>query len=112
MERESLELFEKVIRPTLLDQCIRCHGPEKQKGGLRLDSQDGWKTGGDSGEAVLPGGLDSLLLEVIRYEGGMDMPPKGKLPDSTISAFEEWVKLGAFDPRRTSVGNSALLASN
>ncbi|MEC7680030.1 MAG: c-type cytochrome domain-containing protein, partial [Planctomycetota bacterium] len=52
MERESLELFEKVIRPTLLDQCIRCHGPEKQKGGLRLDSQDGWKTGGDSGEAV------------------------------------------------------------
>ena len=107
MERESLELFEKVIRPTLLDQCIRCHGPEKQKGGLRLDSQDGWKTGGDSGEAVLPGDLDSLLLEVIRYEGGMDMPPKGKLPDSTISAFEEWVKLGAFDPRRTSVSNSA-----
>ena len=37
----------------------------------------------------------------------MDMPPKGKLPDSTISAFEEWVKLGAFDPRRTSVSNSA-----
>ena len=37
--------FEQRIRPLLIANCIDCHGPNKQKGGLRLDSRSGWQTG-------------------------------------------------------------------
>ncbi|MCP4891493.1 MAG: hypothetical protein GY904_33490, partial [Planctomycetaceae bacterium] len=53
--RRSLEIFEKHVRPALVDHCIHCHGPDKQQGGLRLDTADGWAEGGDSGAAITPG---------------------------------------------------------
>src|SRR5882672_4886052 len=48
----ALEHFEKNVRPLLHASCVPCHGPEKQKGGLRLDSKAALLKGGDSG-AVL-----------------------------------------------------------
>ena len=97
---EGVELFEKSIRPALIEHCQRCHGKEKQQANLRLDSRQGWLTGGDNGTAIEPGDVGSLLLTAIRYEDpDLEMPPKGKLPDSTIKAFERWVELGAADPR-------------
>ncbi len=98
----AIELFEKHVRPTLVEHCVRCHGAKKQQGGLRLDSPTGLTKGGDSGAAVVPGDPnDSLLIEAIRYnDPGLEMPPKGKLPQKTIQAFEEWVKRGASDPRQ------------
>jgi cytochrome c553 len=99
----ALDLFEKSIRPTLIAKCLRCHGTEKQEGGLQLDSRRGWMTGGDTGPAILPGRPSaSLLLKAIRYEGDLEMPPDGKLPERTIAAFEKWVDQGAPDPREAS----------
>jgi len=96
---EGLEFFEKKIRPLLVKNCYTCHGPEKQKGGLRLDSRAGWIYGGDSGPAIVPGKPEeSLLIEAVHY-AGFEMPPTGKLPAEQIAAFEQWVKLGAPDPR-------------
>ena len=40
------EFFEKHVRPVLVDKCIKCHGPEKQKSGLRLDGRGGGDEGG------------------------------------------------------------------
>ncbi|MHC5540251.1 c-type cytochrome domain-containing protein, partial [Singulisphaera rosea] len=45
----QVEFFEKQIRPVLVERCQSCHGPEKQKGGLRLDSRAALLAGGDSG---------------------------------------------------------------
>jgi cytochrome c553 len=96
----TLELFEKHVRPTLIEQCVRCHGPDKQQGGLRLDSREGWANGGDSGPAIIAGQADSLLLQAIGYDdSNLEMPPRGKLPEQTIRAFETWVASGAADPR-------------
>ena len=98
--KTGAEIFEKVIRPTLIEHCEKCHGDKKQQGGLRLDSREGWMTGGDSGSAITQGDDQSLLLKVIRYEPGeMEMPPRGKLPKATIDAFHQWIQLGAPDPR-------------
>ena len=94
------EFFEKRIRPVLTEHCIRCHGPDKVQGGLRLDTREGWQTGGDSGPAIVPGDDESLILKAIAYEDAdLEMPPRGKLPGKTILAFKEWVVSGAFDPR-------------
>ena len=100
-DRVGKDLFEKSIRPALVQHCYECHSADKKvKGGLLLDSRDGWKTGGDSGPAIEPGKLDdSLLIEAIRYTGDLKMPPRGKLPERVIRDFERWVELGAPDPR-------------
>ena len=62
----ATELFEKHVRPTLVDHCIRCHGAEKQQAGLRLDTREGWLQGGDTGPAIVAGNADSLLAEANR----------------------------------------------
>ena len=97
----SLELFEKHVRPTLVEACIRCHGPDKQKGGLRLDSASWVRKGGDSGEVIdVDDPAESILLQAIAYDDpALEMPPKGKLADETIAAFQQWVAAGAVDPR-------------
>ena len=101
--REELDFFEKRIRPVLVEHCYACHsGTSKIKGGLRLDSRDGWKKGGDSGTAILPGKPDeSLLVEAIRSDGDLKMPPQGRLPQNVIDDIERWVKMGAPDPQQT-----------
>ena len=99
---EGIEFFEKKIRPLLAEHCYECHAVGKKlKGGLALDSRDGWMKGGDSGMALVPGDLDaSLLIKAVRYKDKeFRMPPKRKLSDSQIADFEQWVKLGAPDPR-------------
>ncbi len=92
---EQVEFFEKEVRPLLVESCAKCHNAEKAKGGLRVDSLQAMLEGGDSGPAIVPGVPDeSLLIEAIRHDG-LEMPPKGKLPDREIEALERWVKQGA-----------------
>ncbi len=92
--------FEKHVRPLLLEKCVSCHGPNKVKGGLRLDTKDGWQRGGDSGPVIVPGDPDkSLLIQAVRQTGELKMPPKEKLKDTEIAALVRWIKDGAIDPR-------------
>src|SRR6478752_6507244 len=99
---EQAEFFEKKIRPVLASECHECHGAEKQKGGLRLDYREGWKKGGDTGAAIVPGEpAKSLLLRTIRHEEpDLEMPKKRpKLGAEVVADFERWIIMGAPDPR-------------
>ncbi len=98
----GVEFFEKKVRPILTERCLECHSDAKKvKGGLHLDTRDGWMKGGDTGPALVPGNLDeSLLVTAIRWKDhDLEMPPKKKLPPAEIAVLEEWVKMGAPDPR-------------
>jgi cytochrome c553 len=98
----GLDFFEKKVRPVLAEHCLKCHSVEgkKQRGGLALDSRAGLLKGGDSGPALVAGKPnDSLLVKAVRYSGELRMPPKGKLPETVIADLEQWVALGAPDPR-------------
>ncbi len=102
----QLDFFEKKIRPVLVEHCYECHSASAKhiRGGLLLDTRDGILKGGDSGPALVPGNpRDSLLIIGIRHEDkdpDMAMPPKkDRLPDHILSDFEEWVRMGAPDPR-------------
>ena len=100
---EQEQFFEAKIRPVLVTHCGKCHAStaEKLRGGLRLDSREGLRLGGDSGPAIVPGQPDeSLLIRAIRYrDEDLRMPPKAKLPDAVVADFEAWIKMGAPDPR-------------
>lgn len=89
--------FESQIRPLLVNRCHECHGAEKMKGGLRLDTFHGFDAGGDSGPAVVRGNLDeSMLIQAVRYQDpDFQMPPKKQLPASEIALLEKWVAMGA-----------------
>src|SRR3954452_15553842 len=92
---EALQFFETDVRPVLAENCFKCHGPTKQKGGLRLDSREAVLRGGDTGPAVVPGKHDeSLLIEAIHYDG-LEMPPGGKLDEAKIAILTRWVEQGA-----------------
>jgi hypothetical protein len=105
---EQEAFFETRIRPVLANRCGECHaGTAKTlEAGLRLDSRQGLRTGGDSGPAVVPGKPEeSLLIRAVRYgDDDLRMPPKGKLPDEVIADFETWVAMGAPDPRVDAAG--------
>jgi hypothetical protein len=96
---DSVDFFEKSVRPVLASHCLDCHGPMKQKGGLRLDSRMHMMTGGDSGPAIMPGRPEeSVLITAVNYGDTPQMPPKGKLKGEQIAALTEWVKRGAVWP--------------
>ena len=101
--REHLDFFEKKIRPVLVERCYECHSTaaKKNKGGLTLDTRDGVLKGGDAGSAIVPGEPDkSKLIEAVRYKNrDLQMPPKSPLSPEQVRDLEQWVKLGAPDPR-------------
>jgi mono/diheme cytochrome c family protein len=98
-QRAQEEFFETKVRPVIFDRCLECHGSEKSKGGLRLDSREAVLKGAESGPVVVPGKPGaSPLIAAIRYEGDVQMPPKGKLKEDEIAALTEWVKRGALWP--------------
>jgi hypothetical protein len=52
--------------------------------------------GGDSGPAIEPTRPEeSLLIAAVHREDGLEMPPKGKLPEAAVAALEQWVRIGA-----------------
>ncbi|HVW39277.1 MAG TPA: DUF1549 domain-containing protein, partial [Pirellulales bacterium] len=99
-DAEQVRLFESRVRPILATRCFRCHGEEKQKGDLRLDSREGLAAGGSSGPAVVAGKPDeSLLISAIGYaDENLQMPPGEKLPEREIAELRRWVAEGAAFP--------------
>ncbi|MEO8352978.1 MAG: DUF1549 domain-containing protein, partial [Chthoniobacteraceae bacterium] len=104
---ESSVDFEKEIAPIFEAKCLKCHGPEKQKSGYRLDVKSVALTGGDEhAPNIVPGqGVDSPLL---RFVSGLDeeieMPPKGaRLSAEQIGLLRRWIDQGAVWPDSASV---------
>src|SRR5262245_35334415 len=93
----QLEFFEKKVRPLLAEHCWQCHGPDKQKGKLRLDSRAELLSGGESGPAIVVGEPEkSRLVKAVGYtDTALQMPPKGKLSDEQVATLSAWVKMGA-----------------
>jgi hypothetical protein len=104
---EQIDFFESSVRPILVEHCYECHSAEAEdvEASLLLDSKAGWMTGGDSGPAIVPGKpKESLLVEAVHYQEDVisGMPPKSKLPQKKIDILEQWIAMGAPDPRTES----------
>src|SRR5881296_577844 len=58
--------YAKDIKPIFEKSCIKCHGAEKQKGKLRLDSLEAALKGGEDGKVIMPGkSADSMLVQNV-----------------------------------------------
>jgi hypothetical protein len=103
-EKDDAKYFEEKILPVFTKHCFECHSKsaEEVKGGFRVDTKAALAAGGNTGVVIEAGEPDrSLLIKVLRYdEDDRQMPPRGKLDEAIIKDFVEWVKRGAFDPRK------------
>lgn len=77
----------------LADRCVECHGPDKQKGKLRLDSRDA------ALHAIKPGQVDEseLFIRISLPADDVDiMPPKGDpLTPEQVAIIQKWIASGA-----------------
>ena len=103
----QLEFFEKEVRPVLADNCYKCHGPKKQKSGLRLDSRELILKGGEVGPVVVLGKPEaSRLILAINHAKSKDVEPMPsadeKIPAKAIASLTEWVRQGLPWPAESS----------
>lgn len=102
---ENATVYRIAIAPVLDQKCVACHGPDKTKGDLRLDTPENILKGGEDGNVLFDVSKNSaLLLERIHLPLSHDdhMPPDGKsqLTNDEISMLNRWIKSGAsFDLR-------------
>jgi mono/diheme cytochrome c family protein len=96
--------YEKDIKPMFDKACTGCHGPEKAKAKLRLDSLAAILKGGEDGKVVEAGrSADSMLVQNIAHLGDPDdymPPPKNKagikqLTPEQIGLIRAWIDQGA-----------------
>ncbi len=87
-------IYQSGIAPILAQKCISCHGDDKTKGGLQLNSPERISLGGESGDLF----EDDILLKVIDLplEHESHMPPEGKLQltDDEKNILRLWVNSG------------------
>ena len=92
--------YTKDIQPIFKKSCYKCHGEEKQKGKLRLDSLSAAMKGGEDGEVIIAGKSEkSPLVQAVSgaVEDGL-MPPDGKgdpLTKEQIGLIRAWIDQGA-----------------
>jgi uncharacterized membrane protein/mono/diheme cytochrome c family protein len=97
--------YTDVIQPILQNNCYSCHGPNKQKGGLRMDDMNLFLKGGKHGEVFMAGkAIESEMIKRVQLPDEFEhhMPPKGK-PQPTekeIALLHWWISSGAsFDKK-------------
>jgi mono/diheme cytochrome c family protein len=92
--------FDKDIKPIFEKSCVKCHGAEKQKGKLRIDSLEASLKGGENGESIVKGNSakSPLVHTIARLDPDSAMPPDGKgdpLTKEQIGIVRAWIDQGA-----------------
>jgi hypothetical protein len=96
--KQGIEFFETRVRPILVEYCVKCHGPKKQKSGLRVDHISFLLKPAEFGKPIVPRKPDkSVLMHAIEHrDPDLKMPGKGKrLSDLAIRDFRRWIQMGA-----------------
>jgi len=93
-------VYASVIHPIFDKYCVSCHGADKSKGGLRMDTVAHLMQGGDSGSLFEPPGAEKSLLGArlsLPLDDDDHMPPDGKpqLSEVQLAVVRWWLNAGA-----------------
>lgn len=84
--------FARDIQPLLRQNCVGCHGPQKQNGGMRLDR----RSSAMRNRRVTPGSSEnSFVYHRVIGEFGATMPPTGDLKPDQVALLKRWIDQGA-----------------
>jgi hypothetical protein len=94
--RDAAHYFDARVAPILTRRCLGCHNEELKNGNISFLDRDSLIRGGSRGPAIVPGRpQDSVLMNVLRHDGEIQMPPGPKLPAKEIAVLAEWIRRGA-----------------
>ena len=94
-DREQ-RFFDSKVAPILIKRCVGCHNQQLNNGNISFLDRDSLLKGGGRGPAIVPGQPEkSALVDSLRHEGELQMPPGPKLPSREIQILTEWVRRGA-----------------
>src|SRR6266702_6627515 len=86
--------FAQDVLPILRANCVECHGPDKQRAGMRIDRRSSvMKT---FSRRVVPGSsANSFIYHRIIGEYGAPMPPGVFLKADQVAIITAWIDQGA-----------------
>ena len=91
---DAIRFFENEVRPVLSNKCSGCHNAKLLTSGFSVESREAILKGGNRGVAVLSGSPEqSRIIQAIRRQGQLKMPPDDTLTRQEISALVRWVQL-------------------
>jgi len=93
--------FPTQIAPILKASCLKCHGGEKTKGKLKIDTRENAMKGGENGKCIVPGdpAKSTFYTLLIDKDEDVRMPEKAKpLPPAEIELVKKWIEQGAAWP--------------
>ncbi len=101
--------YARHLYPVLDANCVACHGEQKVKGHLRLDSYDGLMRGGSDGAVVIPGHPERSTLYqriTLPVDDKKFMPSDGRPPlkPEEIAWIKAWIQQGASPEAKTLAG--------
>lgn len=97
---DSAEVYLDLISPIMDSRCVSCHNKDKKKGDLDLTAFSNLMNGGESGEILIPGDLNSsdLYRRITLPESHDDfMPSEGKPPlsEEEVALIGWWISAHA-----------------
>lgn len=89
--------FQRDVMPIFATSCIDCHGPKRQRAGLRVDRRDDFYAPGDKKPLIVPGHADaSRLIDIVSGQvNDMKSAEAHLLPPRDISLIKSWINAGA-----------------
>ena len=100
MQTDAVD-FARDVMPIFDKTCVECHGPDKVKARLRMDSVAALQQGGKSGALLKPGDPENSLImrRVLGLDGEDQMPlDKDPLTETQIDTLRRWIAAGAQYP--------------
>ncbi|TMU51052.1 c-type cytochrome domain-containing protein [Flagellimonas algicola] len=97
---DSADVYLDLISPIMDSRCVSCHNKDKKKGDLDLTTFSSLMAGGESGEILIPGDLNSsdLYRRITLPESHDDfMPSEGKPPlsEEEVTLIGWWISAQA-----------------
>jgi len=93
-------IYTDLVHPILESKCISCHGPKKEKGGLRMDSIKAMLAGGEEEECLIPGDVENSFMItsiLLPEDDDYHMPPKEKkqVTANELKILRWWIEIEA-----------------
>jgi len=108
-DAQSLDpvIYAEIVHPIIEEKCVSCHGPDKDKGGLRMDSIEHMLSGGDTEDCLVKSDLEASYM-ITSMELPLDdeyrMPPKDKpqITEDELKVLKWWIEIGAPETEKLS----------
>jgi hypothetical protein len=82
--------FDTRVASILTKRCLACHNEQLKNGNISFLDRDSLL------KVITPGNPEaSKLIDTLRHDGDVQMPPGPKLPPREIAILTEWIKRGA-----------------